>query len=489
MIIKRRKEEFLSYLEDTSNLKGEASSLFIPEQEEEVSQLLEDFSQKGIPVTLSAGGTGTTGGRVPFEGVILSIEKLNRILDIDPGKKIVKAQAGVVLQDLEKELNRFKLSLRGLPTEPLAFSGGAVSTCASGLKSFKYSSIRNYVAGLKICFSDGNIIEFHRGKIFARKRKFDFTLKKKKFKFKLPSYTTLDIKSSAGYYVKENMDFIDLFIGQEGTLGCILEITLLVETMPLDYFDCLVFFDSQEDALNFVEELKDLRRKGEDYPCSVEFFDSNSLNLVKPFYSYLPEATCAVYIEQEVEFLHQQDKILDFWAEMIERHNSSLDKCWFAEDSSNREKLYEFRHKVPQQINEFLKAHHQIKMATDIAVPDRSFRKMFDFYQEKGRNSKIEFVNFGHIGDNHLHFNFLPRNEEEVFIAKGYIMEFIQKAISLGGTISAEHGVGKIKKPYLEIMYGSKHLEEMAELKKVFDPSCILGLDNIFSKEFLFKKR
>jgi len=195
-----------------------------------------------------------------------------------------------------------------------------------------------------------------------------------------------------------------------------------------------------------------------------------------------------VYLEQEISSSREKSKVLDYWCSLIENY-SSLDKCWFAEDKKNKEKLLGFRHKLPQKINEFLRRHHQKKSATDIAVPSQHFREMYNFYEEKAKTSQINYVNFGHIGENHLHFNFLPKNSEESFKAKGYIWEFIRKALSLGGTVSAEHGIGKIKKPYLEIMYGKTHLKEMALLKKVFDPSCILGLDNIFSRKLLFENK
>jgi len=475
----------LSYLEDTSNIGGDARILFIPESVEEVGKVLRSASRRRLPITLSAGGTGTTGGRVAQRGGILSVEKLKRVIDIDVERKVVTAEAGITLEDLEKELNKLNLTLRASPTEPLAYLGGAISTSASGPRSFKYSSIRNYIKSLKIALSSGDVIKVERGKIFASGRIFDFRINKRKFKFKLPAYTSPDIKSSAGYFVKDNMDLIDLFIGQEGTLGCILEAEVYVQELPLDYFDCIAFFDSDEDALNFIEEIKNIKKYNSFFPCALEFFDRNSLEFLKDDYTYLPSTHCAVYLEQEIEMPEQQDRILDYWCSSIEKHNSSIDKCWFAEDYKNREKLYQFRHRLPQKINEFLRSHDQQKVATDIAVPDDNSRTMYKFYEEKARQSGIDYVNFGHIGQNHLHFNFLPKNQEESFRAKGYILEFIHEALSLGGTVSAEHGIGKIKRPYLEIMYGKKHLKEMARLKKVFDKPCILGLDNIFSRKLL----
>ena len=489
MIVKKNKQDILSYLEDTSNFKGNASLLYIPRNTEEVNAVLEECVENNMPLTVSAAGTGTTAGRVPIEGAVLSVEKLNKVLDIDLENSTVKAECGVSLQDLEKELNKHHLTLRAQPTEPLAFLGGVVSTCASGPRSFKYDSIRRYVRSLKVSLSNGRQIFIERGEHFAKKRKFDFTLNSSegdiKFEINLPSYTSPKIKSSAGYFVEENMDFIDLFIGQEGTLGVITEVELFVQPLVYDVFACIVFFPTEDSALDFVDYIKSLRGKDYLYPCSLEFFDKNSLDLLKEDYSSMPSSSAAVYFEQEAEGEHSVDNLINYWCKVIEQKGASLDRCWFAESKSSINKLYEFRHRLPQKINEILRANNQVKMATDIAVPDENFHQMYSLYKKISRESGIFSVNFGHIGQNHLHFNFLPKNNEESFRAKGYIMELIEKAVSLKGTISAEHGIGKVKKPYLEIMYGKKHLKEMAALKKSLDPHCILGLDNIFSKELL----
>ena len=112
---------------------------------------------------------------------------------------------------------------------------------------------------------------------------------------------------------------------------------------------------------------------------------------------------------------------------------------------------------------------------------------MYAFYKEVAKEADIKYVNFGHIGESHLHFNFLPSNDDEGQRARKYLKKLCQRAVSLGGTVSAEHGIGKIKKPYLKIMYNETEIREMAALKKHFDPHCLLGLDNIFDKELLFR--
>jgi D-lactate dehydrogenase (cytochrome) len=252
-------------------------------------------------------------------------------------------------------------------------------------------------------------------------------------------------------------------------------------------FDGLVFFNKENEALNFVDKIKLLKRNNLSGVISLEFFDRNSLELLKPEYPFVPHAEAAVYFEQECRNEKEHSFLIEKWAVLIEEYGASLDISLLADTPKEREKIFKFRHRLPQLINEFLRQHKQIKAATDIAVPCENFREMYNFYMDTAKESGLEYVNFGHIGESHLHFNFLPKSDSENLEAKKYLKIFCEKAVSLGGTVSAEHGIGKIKKPYLKIMYDGEQIREMAALKKYFDPYCLVGLDNIFEKELLFK--
>jgi D-lactate dehydrogenase (cytochrome) len=168
----------------------------------------------------------------------------------------------------------------------------------------------------------------------------------------------------------------------------------------------------------------------------------------------------------------------------LEKHGASLDNCWLGENKKQKEELNQFRYSIPEHINELFKQYHQVKLATDIAVPDEKFKEMFDFYNSELRitNDELMYIKFGHIGDNHLHVNLVAKKEEDLPLAKGLILKFVQKAVSLGGTVSAEHGIGKIKHAYLKEMYGEAGVNEMRRIKKIFDPDYLLGVNNIFPR-------
>ena len=140
---------------------------------------------------------------------------------------------------------------------------------------------------------------------------------------------------------------------------------------------------------------------------------------------------------------------------------------------------------MPESVNEIVRRNGYNKLSTDIAVPEKNFKEMFGLYESALGQAKIAHVIFGHIGECHLHVNLLPKNEEELKKAEEICCGFYKRGVALGGTISAEHGVGKVRRKYMELMYGAEGLAQMARVKKALDPNCILGRGNIFPHEYL----
>ncbi len=459
------------YLEDSSALKnGKADCVLIPENESEIVEIVKQASKNIIPTTLSAGKTGTTGGCIPFKGQILSLEKLNKIIKISPSKKTAVCQPGITIENLEKSLDKFDLAYPPDPTEKTAFLGGTVATNASGARSFRFGPTRNWINRLRIVLSTGEILNLSRGKKQQREQEL-LKIIRKSTHYKMPQ-----VKNAAGYFIKPDMDLIDLFIGSEGTLGIITEIEIKLLPKNKDIFECAAFFTSKEDALNFAQEAKTKK------PLSLEYFDAHSLEHLRPKFSKIPpSAQAAVMFEQDVTSTSLSDqKDIEEYAKLLEKFNCPLDNVWFAETEKERENLRLLRHALPEICNEIFKRSNQTKISTDIAVPEKYNIEMVNYYDEILIPSQLDYLYFGHIGDNHIHVNIFPKNEKERKTAKDIYMQFIKKAVSLGGTISAEHGIGKIKTEYLKIMYGEKIIEEMKMIKKILDPAYILNLGNIF---------
>jgi D-lactate dehydrogenase (cytochrome) len=153
---------------------------------------------------------------------------------------------------------------------------------------------------------------------------------------------------------------------------------------------------------------------------------------------------------------------------------------WACDDRRVRERMADIRHRLPVNINEFLRERGTRKMATDAAVPEHRFREMYAFYRSIEEQYRLKTVMFGHIGQAHLHFNFLPESEEQYPTMREALRAVLAKAVELGGTVSAEHGIGKIKKDYLRMMFGDSAIEQMRTLKLVFDPKGILNPGTMF---------
>jgi D-lactate dehydrogenase (cytochrome) len=191
----------------------------------------------------------------------------------------------------------------------------------------------------------------------------------------------------------------------------------------------------------------------------------------------------AVFFEQETNDANEET-VLNQWLTLLDRHHA-LPDSWFATNEQDQAKLREFRHQLPVLMNEWFSHYKQRKVSTDMSVPDESFPGLFRLYKQRLQESGLRYTIFGHIGDNHVHVNILPRNDAEGAHARELYVEFLKYVASVGGTLSAEHGVGKLKRDYLRLFYTETQLREMAALKNALDPNGILGRGNIFPEEFL----
>ncbi|MBV9216522.1 MAG: FAD-binding oxidoreductase, partial [Acidobacteria bacterium] len=193
---------------------------------------------------------------------------------------------------------------------------------------------------------------------------------------------------------------------------------------------------------------------------------------------------CAIFFEQETTSANE-DEVFSAWNGLLEKYNAAVDRSWFATNEQDREKMRKFRHALPVAVNEFIARHKQRKVGTDMAVPDEAFPGFLKFYKDTLDASGLDYVIFGHIGDCHLHANMLPKNDAEAEKARHIYGRCIAQAIMLGGVVSAEHGIGKLKRKYLAAMMGERYLNEMAAVKKSLDPKGILGRGNMFDESYL----
>ena len=480
MQIKSSPDEIQSYLSDASFIReGHAERVVFPESAAEVAEIVAGANRERTPVTVSGAGTGTVGGRVAFGGIVLATDRLNRIKSIvhEDGGGYAVVEPGVFLSDLQRAVDQEGLLYPPDPTERGCFIGGTVATNASGARTYKYGPTRNYIRRLRIVLASGEIVDLRRGEVRADS---DGQLRVGSINTQLPSYHMPETrKNASGYFVAPGMDAVDLFIGSEGTLGVICEIEARLLPKPEGLLSGVVFFANEADVLALVAEA----RKRVD-ARALEFFDRESLSFLRQKYSGIPsEAVGAIFFEQETTAA-TEDSVQNYWLALLDQHHAFSDS-WFASNEQDQARLREFRHQLPVLMNEWFARYNQRKVSTDMAVSDDAFPGLFRLYKETLQASGLRYTIFGHIGDNHVHVNILPRNESEASHARDLYVQFLKHAASVGGTLSAEHGVGKLKREYLRYFYSDAQLREMARLKKAFDPNGILGRGNIFSEELL----
>jgi FAD/FMN-containing dehydrogenase len=449
------------YLADASGYRGHADELVLPENEAAVVDIMRRASASGTPVTISGGGSGLTGGRVPDGGWLVSLEKLNKI-EVHEGYAI--CGAGASLTSIQAAAAPSKQFYGPDPTEYSAAIGGTVATNASGSRSFLYRDTRRHIRALRIVLPNGEILALRRGE---------------KAPWEIPALPAPGSrKNTAGYYMREGMDYLDLFIGSEGTLGVVTEVEVALLPLPGQLFTGIVFFESDDAALDAVDAWRPVPGLR-----MLEYIDAASLDMVRTRFSGIPEAArAAILTEQELAGGREIEGAEDAWLHRLKDSKALIEGSWFAASAADRERFRQFRHALPEAVNDLARQRGLTTMGTDYAVPIAKNREMLRYYREKlDREFPGTCGIFGHIGDAHVHANFLAANKEEWQIAMRLLSDFARKSVELGGTVSAEHGLGKRKRQFLELQYSADQIEAMKAVKRRLDPQWLLGRGTLFA--------
>lgn len=485
-------------LRDESRLTGQADTVVFPESEADIIEVLAAASSRNTPVTTQGARTGITGGSVPQGGYAMVMSKMNHIspITVEGDASSVTVQPGVTLAELRVALEAEKTTGPWFyppdPTETSASMGGTVACNASGSRSFGYGPTRIYVERLRIVLANGSVAQLRRDDKKVDGRAFSMEcIDGKSIDGQLPAYNMPAVKNAAGYYVADDMDLLDLFVGSEGTLGVFSEIELRLIRYPASRCGVTVFLPSLSQALKFVTAVKSLPHK----PVAVEFFDNNALSLLQaqkannPAFKDLPEipagAHDAVFLEYHADGEDQIGDALTVMAEAITECEGSDENTWIADNDTEMERLKDFRHAIPEAANLLIDERRKTeplltKLGTDMAVPEDHLAEIIDVYRASLEASDLRYIMFGHIGDNHLHVNILPDNMEQYEQGKQLYLQWASQAVRMGGTVSAEHGIGKLKVSLLREMYGEDGIKEMKAMKLLLDPNGTLNPGNLF---------
>ena len=433
-------EDILCYGFDASGLESPPAAVVWPEDVLDVIKLMKYAYTNGIPVIPRGAGTGMTGGAVPSRGaVILSMEKMNRIIEIDAENLTAMVEPGVLNGKLQRELQRHRLFY---PPDPASLQfctiGGNVAENAGGARAVKYGVTKDYVMGLEAVLPDGRLIK-------------------------------TGVKTAKGVV---GYDLTGLLVGSEGTLAVITKIRLKVLPLPQEVITLMVLFKDLEMSGTAVAQIIS---EGI-IPRTLEFLDRDAIKAVE---NYKP---IGLPVETDAMLLIELDglpAVITKDAENVSAICSRLGgEVIMAENEAARDKLWEARRAVSPALFHI----SPTKINEDIVVPRSRFAEMLRKLRGFAESTGIRIVSFGHAGDGNIHVNLMVdrNNRQEYEMAVKLVEEIFRTTLELGGTISGEHGIGLTKKDYISMEIRPDELELMKKIKTVFDPKNILNPGKIF---------
>jgi len=494
------------YLGDESRKTGSADAIAFPQSVDETASLVRFAAVSGIKnITAQGSRTGIAAGAVPDGGAIINLSKMDRIAEghaNGDGNACLHVQPGVTLAELRRHMAVLTLDgdarpgrwmFTPDPTETSASIGGMAACNASGACSFAYGPTRNQIESMTIVLADGDTLCLKRGQQQARGLNFSLqTERGRMIEGDLPSFQMPDVKNAAGYWIKPDMDLLDLFIGSEGTLGIIADLELRLRPKPPRMLGVLCYFSDESDALRFIAKLREAAPSAApDLLTAIEYFDDGALTLIRENAQgmglLLPPPrshwSFALYIEWALESGGEAPAGLT--DRLLTECGGHGTDTWVAADAPAMEKLRTFRHAVPEQVNAIIADRKRgcpdlTKLGTDLSVPNYRLPDVMRLYRRDLRDARLEHVIFGHIGNNHLHVNIMPRDMDEYSRGKELYRAWAGQVVDWGGSVSAEHGIGRLKKDLLALMYGPETVAGMRALKRLFDPADRLNAGCLF---------
>ena len=410
----------------------------------QISEIFKLAQKERIPVTPRGAGYGLSGGAVPvLGGIVLSLEKMDRILEIDKGNLMVTVEPGVITGNIHRAVEAEGLFY---PPDPASLDsctiGGNIAEGAGGPRAVKYGITKDYVCGLEAVLPSGEIITAG-GKL---------------------------VKNVTGYNI------IQLLIGSEGTLAVATKIILRLIPLPKVQIDLLVPFDDFQAAADTVSDIIAHRI----LPTTIEFMERDSILAVErllgreaPFHD--AEAHLLIQLDGNVQ--EAVDADYEVVSDLCLKHGAQ--DGLVAQDRNTRDRLWEFRRKIIES----LKHESPINHMEDVVVPRADIPALLRGIKDLARQHSVRIVSFGHAGDGNVHVNILKDDMSLDLWAVTVppVQEAIYRlALSLGGTITGEHGIGATRRKYLPMAIDSVQMEIQRQIRGVFDPNCILNPGKVF---------
>ena len=441
-----------SFAADASGLVMVPEAVARPGEHAEVVEILRRASAEKSCVTAAGAQTSTTGASITDRGILLSLASLDRVLDVDPVARTVQVEAGVRLGALKRVLEPYGLMFAPDPTsEEDSTVGGAIACNASGARTLRYGATRSHVHALSVVLASGETVELTR--------------------------STLE-KNTVGYALAH--DPVDWFVGSEGTLGVVVSATLRLLPLPERVVGLGIPFGSESEALAFVVAA---RESAQVKARCLEYFDGLALAIARGAHGgdWAQSASAFVYAEEAGRA--DDEPPLDEWLALADAHGAQTDDVLVFDGDAALRDARRMRHAVPATMNERGASHRAAggrKLSTDWAVPYRRLADAIAHARRLADDAGIDqAVTYGHAGNGHPHQNFIARDAAERERIEQVIGATLEHVLTLGGTVAAEHGIGKVKRRWLPLQATPMQLGVMRAVKRELDPDGILAPGNV----------
>jgi glycolate oxidase len=418
------------------------SLVLLPGNSQEIAAIARLCNEHIVPLVVRGAGTGYTGGAVPIHGgVVVSMERLNRILEIDQANLLAVVEPHVITGDLQRAVERVGLFY---PPDPASLEmsslGGNVAECAGGPRAFKYGTTRRYVLALEAVLPTGEIVKTG----------------------------SKAVKNVVGY------DLTRLLVGSEGTLAVITEITLRLIPMPPAGATLLALFADIHTAVSAVTALIGRRV----VPAALELVDADSLRAVNGYLGEAivpPDTGAALIVEVDGT---QQAVDTEIGDVAVSCREMGATRVSVATGKDERGRLWYVR----RELSAALKATGLLKINHDVVVPRGRIPDLFAVIEEIKRDCDLRVAAFGHAGDGNIHVNLMldRADPQQHARAEQAVRMLFERVVGLEGSISGEHGIGFSKAPYIGIELSPDEIALMRRVKSAFDPNGILNPGKIF---------
>ena len=429
--------------DETEDLHFYPQVVLKPRNTEQVSLIMKVCYENNLPITPRGGGTGLSGGALPiYGGVLLSTEKMNRILEIDTNNLMAVVEPGVITEVLQNEVEKLGLFY---PPDPASkgscFMGGNIAECAGGPRALKYGVTKDYVYGLEVVLPNGETINTG-GKL---------------------------LKNVSGYNLTQ------LIIGSEGTLGIVTKIILKLLPLPQFRKTLLVPFDSIQAAAICLTQIFAYKI----IPCAAEFIEKKAVQAAeKKFEKKIPHSDSEALLLLAVDGNYEEilEKEIEKIGEICLAQGAK--DVLVAESKEQQEELWKMRRSISEAVKSI-----SIYKEEDTVVPRAALPDLMRVLREIEKKYELNIICYGHAGDGNIHANIIKENMDDRKwnqVLPMAIKEIFTEVVKLGGTISGEHGIGYVQKEYLPIALTPTEIELMRQIKRVFDPKNILNPGKLF---------